>query len=353
MPFCCNFIVAIKAMQTMPNTRCIIFLFIGILSNCFAQQKKDSLTGISLREVIVTEDSIISVGIEKMGVETIFKAQELKGFELDSLQKSLRWQKMGLNAYGINTGAFNLIDAIKYRLPGVQRMNPATGLVQLRVASSINNTRSIPLFVVDGQQFEIPAQAVQDAQQRGIPLWNFYPPIAYDDIVDVQVLNSLAETVRYGQLGNAGVIVITTKNAKKKKEIQGRTVISGRSTSDAPFFDNPEIEGPVFPGCAAGNDNKACFKASIQKFVEQRIQLPEGKKITADVRVYLQIYIDAYGNLSDYRARTTAGMELLAKEALRVVKTLPKMQPAIKDGKFIGIPYSFLVTFSPALKKRK
>jgi hypothetical protein len=46
-------------------------------------------------------------------------------------------------------------------------------------------------------------------------------------------------------------------------------------------------------------------------------------------------------------------MELLAKEALRVVKTLPKMQPATKDGKSIGIPYSFLITFSPALKKRK
>ena len=42
-------------------------------------------------------------------------------------------------------------------------------------------------------------------------------PVAYDDNVDVKVLNSLAETVRYGQLGNAGVIVITTKNAKKKK----------------------------------------------------------------------------------------------------------------------------------------
>ena len=353
MPFCSNFIAVIKTMKVIPNKRLVIFLFVGILSNCFAQQKKDSLTGISLREVIVTEDSIISVGIEKMGVETIFKAQELKDFELDSLQKSLRWQKIGLNAYGVNTGAFNLIDAIKYRLSGVQRMNPATGLVQLRVSNSINNTRSIPLFVVDGQPFEIPAQAVQDAQQRGIPLWNFYPPVAYDDIVDVKVLNSLAETVRYGQLGNAGVIVITTKNAKKKKEIKGRTVISKRSTSDELFFDNPVIEGPIFPGCATSTDYKACFKASIQKFVEQQIKLPEGKKITADIRVYLQIYIDAYGNLSDYRARTTTGMELLAKEALRVVKTLPKMQPANKDGKSIGIPYSFLVTFSPRLKKRK
>ena len=85
-------------MKVIPNKRLVIFFFVGILSNCFAQQKKDSLTGISLREVIVTEDSIISVGIEKMGVETIFKAQELKDFELDSLQKSLRWQKMGLNA---------------------------------------------------------------------------------------------------------------------------------------------------------------------------------------------------------------------------------------------------------------
>ena len=81
---------------------------------------------------------------------------------------------MGLNAYGVNTGAFNLIDAIKYRLSGVQRIILLQAWCSF-VCQFYKQHQDIPLFVVDGQPFEIPAQAVQDAQQRGIPLWNFYP----------------------------------------------------------------------------------------------------------------------------------------------------------------------------------
>ncbi|MGC6422013.1 MAG: hypothetical protein ACON47_04770 [Flavobacteriaceae bacterium] len=320
------------------------FLFCGFYV-ATAQEKNDPSAGISLSEVVVTEDSIISLSIEKAGIQTIFNATELEGFQIDSLQQSIRWQKMGLNAYGIDTQAINLIDAIQYRLPGVQQLNPATGLVQLRAVSSINNNRTIPLFVVDGQIFEIPDQAVQDAQQRGIPLWSFYPPIPFDDIVDVKVLSSLAETVRYGLQGNAGVIVITTKNAKKRKESQRRTVGQEKNTSRSIYLENPYLTPPIFPGCEASEKKKACFKSQVQEFVQSQVQLPSDQSSKLPVRVYVQIFIDAYGNVSDYRARTEEGKEVFALETLRIVKKLPKMIPAQLGDQNVGIPFAFGIQF--------
>ncbi|MBN09805.1 MAG: hypothetical protein CMC79_05510 [Flavobacteriaceae bacterium] len=206
-----------------------ILLLLPLLS--FSQSiedkpKKDSLkitindiesfknaAGINLDEVIVRDDSLISVLIKRNGKEYIFNPKEYDDLQVDSIRKSLQWQKMGLNEYGIATKAFNLIEGIRRRLTGIQIADPSTGLIRLRVPGSINNAQVIPAFIIDGQVFIIPNRIVQDAIQKGIPLWSYYPPILLDDIIDVQVLSSLAETTKYGLFGSAGVIKITTKNS--------------------------------------------------------------------------------------------------------------------------------------------
>ena len=145
---------------------------------------------INLDEVIVIEDSLVSITIKSKGNEYIFNPKEYSDFEIDSIRQSIRWQKMGLNKYGINTKAFNLIAAIRNRLTGVQIASPSTGIIRLRSSNSINNSKTIPAFVVDDQLFVIPDEIVKDAIQKGIPLWSFYPNIPLDDIVDVEVLRS-------------------------------------------------------------------------------------------------------------------------------------------------------------------
>ena len=332
------------------NLHSTFFLVLSV--SVFGQQTKDSLVGVVLDEVVLLEDSLLSVEIEKDGAKVIFNPKEYAPFEIDSIRESIRWQKMGLNKFGIKTNALNLIDAIQRRIGGAQRVNPATGFIQLRSSNSLNNSKTIPLFIVDGQIYEIPDQAVLDAQDRGIPLWSFYPPVPFDDIVDVEVLNSLAETVRYGLQGNAGVIKITTKNYKKRKQIKSRLVKkdSSKPNPETPIFlENTEVVAPVFPGCEKAQDSKNCFKESVKEYVESKLAFPEGYSTKIGVRVLLQIYIDAFGNLTDYRARTTEGMEVFAKQAIKVLKTLPKMQPATRMDERVGVPFSFMVEF----KKRK
>ena len=208
----------------------IIILLIPSVSfsqSIFEKSKKDSLKinledieyfknalGISLDEVIVRDDSLISILIERNGKEYVFNPKEYDDFQIDSIRKSLKWQKMGLNEYGINTKAFNLIEGIRKRLTGIQIADPVTGLIRLRVTGSITNSQVMPAFIIDGQIFIIPNQITRNAIEKGIPLWSYYPPIQLDDIIDVQVLSSLAETSKYGVFGSMGAIKITTKNFK-------------------------------------------------------------------------------------------------------------------------------------------
>ncbi len=170
--------------------------------------------GISLDEVIVRDDSLISILIKRNGKEYVFNPKEYDDFQIDSIRKSLKWQKMGLNEYGINTKAFNLIEGIRKRLTGIQIADPVRGLIRLRVTGSTTNLEAMPAFIIDGQTFIIPNQITQSAIEKGIPLWSYYPPIQLDDIIDVQVLSSLAETSKYGVFGSMGAIKITTKNFK-------------------------------------------------------------------------------------------------------------------------------------------
>lgn len=171
--------------------------------------------GIALDEVILVEDAIITIVLKSNGKTYTFNPDSYDAMQLDSLRQSIRWQNKGLNAYGINTVATNLVEGIKERLQGIRLFNRATGVIGFRVSLHTVEENNIPAFVVDGQLFQIPEQAVTDAYQRGIPLWSHYPPVPLDQIIDVEVLSSLAATTRYGPFNQAGVIRITTINASK------------------------------------------------------------------------------------------------------------------------------------------
>jgi len=102
-----------------------------------------------------------------------------------------------LNAWGINENAPNLVLAIREHL-GSARIDTQRGLVIIRQSESMNNAQAYPLWLVDGQQFNFPPE--------NIPLQN---------IREVNVYESLAETNKWGQLGRAGVVEIITVNASQ------------------------------------------------------------------------------------------------------------------------------------------
>ena len=130
---------------------------------------------------------------KKLSKKEIWALKKEKAFA----RQKIRYQKRGLNPWGINENAPNLVMAIREHL-GSARIDTQRGLVIIRQSESMKNSQSYPLWIVDGQQFNFPPNN-----------------IALQNIREVKVYESLAETNKWGQLGRAGVVEIITLNAIK------------------------------------------------------------------------------------------------------------------------------------------
>ncbi|MGC1203911.1 MAG: energy transducer TonB, partial [Flavobacteriaceae bacterium] len=110
---------------------------------------------------------------------------------------------------------------------------------------------------------------------------------------------------------------------------------------------------PVFPGCKdlSVKEQKDCFSMSITEFVNKnfKTKLANELKLTGRQRINVIFKIDTNGNVEYVKARAPhPGLE---EEAIRVIKTLPKMIPGEHKGKKVNVPYSLPIIFQVAEKK--
>ena len=103
----------------------------------------------------------ILVGLSGYG-QTEIVAKELSKKEVRALKKQksfekqkARYAKRGLNEWGINENAPNLVTAVREHL-GSARIDLQRGLVIIRQSESFSNGQPYPLWIVDGQQYSFP-----------------------------------------------------------------------------------------------------------------------------------------------------------------------------------------------------
>ena len=104
-------------------------------------------------------------------------------------------------------------------------------------------------------------------------------------------------------------------------------------------------QAPVFPGCEDAEDQRDCFVQKITEHIadnfdvgiSKNLGLAKGKK-----RVYVQFKIDKTGKIVDVKAR--GPHKDLETEAVRVVNSLPQMQPGKENGKKVGVKYTLPIT---------
>ncbi len=105
-------------------------------------------------------------------------------------------------------------------------------------------------------------------------------------------------------------------------------------------------DAPVFPGCKGSKAaKKKCLQEKIKKHVNRKyntglagdLGLDPGKK-----KVYVQFKISKTGSIVEVRAR--GPHKRLEKEAIRVVKLLPKMIPGKQRGRAVGVKYTLPIT---------
>ncbi len=109
---------------------------------------------------------------------------------------------------------------------------------------------------------------------------------------------------------------------------------------DVPFTIIEDV--PVFPGCKGNKTElKACFNKKMQKHFQKKFDadlpndlgLSPGKK-----RIIMLFKIDKSGDIVGIRAK--APHPKLQKEAIRIIKLLPKMTPGRQRGKPVGVKYT-------------
>jgi len=114
---------------------------------------------------------------------------------------------------------------------------------------------------------------------------------------------------------------------------------------DVPFAIIEDV--PIFPGCKGNKAKlKQCFQDKIQKHISRRFNadLASDLGLSPGVkRIIVMFKIDRTGNIVDVMAR--APHKRLQEEAIRVVKTLPKIVPGKQRGRPVGVKYSLPIAF--------
>jgi len=104
----------------------------------------------------------------------------------------------------------------------------------------------------------------------------------------------------------------------------------------------------VYPGCEKFEDKQSrymCFQKAIMKHVRKNFKYPEtAREMGIQGRVIVQFVIDKDGSISN--VFVLRGIDkLLDEEAIRIVKKLPKMQPAKQRGKAVPVSFMLPITF--------
>jgi len=142
---------------------------------------------------------------------------------------------------------------------------------------------------------------------------------------------------------------------EEEKALKTLLMLVSENGLNEPFFqdvvDRAEIpfgvieNVPVFLGCENAEDSRKCFVQSISKHVGANFnsKLGEDLGLKGIQKISVFFKIDSNGNITDAKAR--APHEQLEKEAIRVIKMLPRMTAGTQDGKAVTVPYYLPIKF--------
>lgn len=119
-----------------------------------------------------------------------------------------------------------------------------------------------------------------------------------------------------------------------------------KNSGEVPFGVIDKV--PSYADCESfsnNDDRKKCVGRYIAKHVNERFntKLAETLGLTGKQRINVIFKINKQGDIIDVRSR--APHSELEAEAIRVIKTLPKMTPGEHNGKKVTVPYSLPIVF--------
>ena len=136
---------------------------------------------------------------------------------------------------------------------------------------------------------------------------------------------------------------VTLKEPLEEPEIvfgQYDVVVEKPKRSEDEIFKAVE-QMPQFPG----------GEAALMKYIDSHIQYPpEAKKNNIQGRVVVQFVVDKTGKVGEVKVVRSVDKDL-DKEAVRLIKTLPKFIPGRQNGQTVAVWYTLPITFKLTKEK--
>jgi protein TonB len=88
-------------------------------------------------------------------------------------------------------------------------------------------------------------------------------------------------------------------------------------------------------------------QSALMNYLSSNIQYPEEcRKMGVEGKVFVKFIVDALGNIINVQVlRGVTDGKLLEKEAVRVVKSMPKWQPGTQGGKAVSVYFTLPISF--------
>lgn len=106
------------------------------------------------------------------------------------------------------------------------------------------------------------------------------------------------------------------------------------STNESDITDFAEVD-PAFPG----------GESAMIKFIQENVTYPElSREMGEQGTVYVQFVVNTDGSIQDVKVLKGVS-ELLDREAVRVIKKMPKWSPGKQDGEPVRVRYQIPINF--------
>ncbi|WP_340203277.1 M56 family metallopeptidase [Ascidiimonas sp. W6] len=176
------------------------------------------------------------------------------------------------------------------------------------------------------------------------------------DLVDLYKKSKIDLTFTEVKRNTSGEIIAIKVNSIDSKGLESGFQIRGQN-SFPPIMINDLLminrnlnfatieDVPVFPGCEGQPTSqlRECFEEKLNEHITANLRVPEVSTETPKGRVFTLFTIKKDGTIGNIKMR--GPNKAYEAEALRILKTLPKMTPAKLDGKAVNIDHAIPINF--------
>ena len=188
-------------------------------------------------------------------------------------------------------------------------------------------------FQVEKKVVEITVPKIEEPAPAQPQLPDEVTPVDDDTVLIESKLEGTSEVESDTLLVDPGVVdYVDTVDEPEEEEVPFRRI----------------EEVPLFPGCEGldtNDERKACMSSKINKIVYRKFNTSLGEELglRGINRIYVQFTVDKGGYIT--KIKTRGPHAKLEKEAERVIKSLPQMQPGKQRSMPVGVVYNLPITF--------